>query len=67
MCIDDKDKYLQGNYNTVNASIIRVYLTKCQGKDYCKSDEEIIEFVKGKFLLFYVNERRFDSSMYGKG
>ena len=60
-CIDEKDRFISGNFNTVNASNIRVYLNRCQGKDYCKTDKEINEFIKGKYLLVYVNEIRFES------
>ena len=60
-CLDEKDRFISGNFNTINASQIRVYLTKCQDKDYCKTDEEINEFVRGKYLVVYVNEIRFDS------
>ena len=60
-CIEEKDRYISGNFNTVNASQIRVYLNKCQDKDYCKTDEEINDFIRGKYLIVYVNEIRFDS------
>ena len=60
-CLDEKDRFLSGNFNTVNASNIRVWLNRCRGKDYCKTDKEINEFIRGKFLLVYVNEIRFDS------
>ena len=60
-CIDEKDRFISGNYNTANASIIRATLNKCQGRDYCKTDDEINEFMIGKFLIMYVNEIRFDS------
>ena len=60
-CIDEKDRFISGNFNTINTSNIMVLLVRCQGKDYCKSDEEITEFVRGKFLIVYVNEIRFES------
>ena len=59
-CMDEKDRVISGNFNTVNASQIRVSLLKCKGKEYCKSDKEITEFIKGKYLVMYVNEIRFD-------
>ena len=65
-CLDEKDRFISGNFNTGNASQIRVYLNRCQGKDYCKTDEEINEFIRGKFLIVYVNEIRFDSQFYGE-
>ena len=65
-CIDEKDRFISGNFNTVNASQIRVHLNRCQGKDFCKSDEEITEFIRGKYLIVYVNEIRFDSQHFGE-
>ena len=64
--MDEKDRYLRGNFNTINTSNIRVRLNKCHDKDYCKSDEEIMAFIKNKYMIFYVNEVRFDASKYGE-
>ena len=41
VCIDEKDRWVRGNWNSVSASIITIRLNRCRGKDYCKSDEEI--------------------------
>ena len=60
-CIDEKDRFISGNYNTVNASYIEVELNRCKGKDYCKTDEEINEFIRGKYLMVYMNQIRFES------
>ena len=64
-CLDEKDLFIRGNINSENTSNIRVLLKKCSGKDYCKSDAEILDFVRGKFILVYLNQIRFDSSKYG--
>ena len=60
-CIDEKDRFISGNFNTVNASFITVGLFKCKDREYCKSEEEINEFIRGKLLIIYVNEIRFES------
>ena len=60
-CIDEKDRFISGNFSTSNASNIRVYLNRCQGRDYCKTNEEINQFMKDKYLLVYINEIRFES------
>ena len=65
-CLDEKDLFIRGNFNTAHTSNIRVLLKKCSGKDYCKSDEEILDFVRGKFILVYLNQIRFDSGKYGE-
>ena len=54
-CLDEKDLYIRGNFNTANTSNIRVLLQKCRGKAYCKSEEEIIDYFRGKFMLVYMN------------
>ena len=41
--------------------MIEVELLRCQGKDYCQTDEEIDEFIRGKYLIVYLNEIRFES------
>ena len=55
LCLDESDRYVSGNFNTKKASLIRVRLNKCRNKAYCKSDADITKFVKGKFLLVYMN------------
>ena len=37
----------------------------CLNKSYCKSPEQILNFVRGKFLLLLHNQIRFDSEKYG--
>ena len=41
LCIDEEESTLHGDYDSLAARTIRVQLRKCEGKDYCKSDEEI--------------------------
>ena len=65
-CLHDADRHTQGNFNSEKASVIRVRLNKCLDKPYCKSEEEIVEFFKGKYLLLYVEEVRFKSSFFGE-
>ena len=46
---------LSGNFHSVSASVIQVKLKKCYQKDYCKSDKEIEEFFRFKFVLLFNN------------
>ena len=39
-------------------------LKKCHKRDDCKSEEEVAEFMKDKFMLLLSNQIRFDSSQY---
>ena len=67
MCINDEDKFIQGNFYTDSASLIRVRLNRCTGEDYCKSKEEIDAYMRGKYLLLYTNKIRFKSDSFGEG
>lgn len=45
--------------------MLDVQLVKCHGKDYCKSQEQITEFMRDKFLYTLSNQVRFDSRNSG--
>lgn len=66
-CIDDEDLSIRGSYSSFSASIIYVKLEKCNGQEegYCKSDEEIKNFLLGKNLAILSNRIRFDQTRYG--
>ena len=51
LCLLEEDLYIRGNFNTVRTSNIRVNLNRCRDKAYCKSDKEIDDFIRGKFLM----------------
>ena len=56
LCPDDaNDLSIYGDWNTDEAQSVHVYLNKCQGYDYCKTDEEIKEFFRGKYMLLLNN------------
>ena len=57
MCMNEEDRYLQGSFDTSRTRNIRVRLNRCRSEeqDYCKSDDEITDFVKGKYILLYKN------------
>ena len=46
---------------------MNIQLLKCKGgtANGCKSDEEINEFFRNKFIFFAFNEIRFDSDKFG--
>ena len=54
-----------GNFNTYKADNLMVVFEKCNPDDhledpeFCKSDEEIIEWFDGKYILSLENEKRF--------
>ena len=55
---------LYGDFNSQAARLIDFQLIKCHDQDYCKSDEEIMEFMKNKFILMLSNKVRFDPEKY---
>ena len=56
---------LYGDYNSLSARTMRIQLMKCKGEVYCKSEEEINNFVRDKYLLMLNNQIRFDSNQFG--
>ena len=64
MCIDKKDMYIYGDFNSLQARLVQMQLVKCTGHDYCLSDEEISRFLRNKWLLFLFNTKRFDSNFF---
>ena len=45
-CFDDlSDLEFYGILKSENAKILQISLTRCYGKSFCKSDEEIRDFI----------------------
>ena len=44
--------------------MIKLKLKKCHGKEYCKSEKEIEDFFRNKFIFLVYNRIRFDSSKF---
>ena len=65
--MDEEDRFIQGNFATNVASLIRIRLNRCTGELYCKSKEEIDAYMRGKYLLLYTNKIRFISDSFGEG
>ena len=66
MCLDDKDLSIYGDFTSAHASQLNVDLVKCEGKDHCKSEEEVEAFFKGKFIIMLYNHVRFDNKHFGE-
>ena len=56
---------INGDFNSAEARLLDIKLVKCHGHSYCKSDEEITNFLKDKFLLLLYNKIRFDVNLSG--
>ena len=59
-CIDD-DIHVKGNYDSQEADTFAIMLERCNPaeRSTCKSDEEIDEWIKGKFIVMVDNNWRF--------
>ena len=65
LCIEDEQLELYGDWNSDSARTIQISLERCSREAYCKSDEEIDQFLKGTYLMLLNNQIRFDSTNYG--
>ena len=72
-CIDPKYSKVNGDFNQDHASLLVMRLVRCgdglstvpsQGSETCKSEAEITEFFRDKYLFLMFNEKIFDSSRY---
>ena len=66
MCFDDpSDIQLYGEPVDMSASTVMLEINKCLGKDYCKNEEEIDQFLADKRLVIIYNQQNFNSATYG--
>lgn len=50
-----------GDYDSAMAMQLSVKFHMCSGHDYCKTEEEIREFLSGKYIVLLYNQIRFDA------
>ena len=60
LCVDKEEMKIYGDFSTAEARLIDLQLVKCHGEDYCKSDDEINQFMRDKWLVLLYNRIRFD-------
>ena len=66
----ENDMYLWGNYETVSTSNLMIVFDKCDNKTsavVCKSDVQIYEWIRGKYILSLRNSKRFVQSEFDEG
>ena len=66
LCFKREDLWLHGDYNSQTARMINVQLRKCRDRPDCKSDEEILEYFRGRYIMILHNQIRFDARKYGE-
>ena len=55
--VDLSDLRLKGSTNEVEGRVITVTVKTCSGHDYCRSEEEINNFVDNHSLQMFYNQQ----------
>ena len=67
-CVDQEYFTLNGDFNSNVGSQFNAQFVRCTKESHpeidCHSEEEITDFIRGKFILLLFNELRFDSRYY---
>ena len=59
-CVDEKDLVIWGDYNSAMAMQLAVKFKMCEGHDYCKTRDEIRDWLSGKYIVLLYNQVRFN-------
>lgn len=62
ICADEQELEVYGNYNSAAAQFLTVKIDRCHDRPDCKSEAEIDEFFRGKYLVILYNSKIFDSN-----
>ena len=60
VCLNPADVWVHGAYNSKRARHLNFQLKKCRGSPECKTEEEILDFFRDKYLIILYNQIRFD-------
>ena len=66
ICLEKKEMWLHGDFDSKTGRQINFQLRKCKDKSYCRSDQEILEFFSNKYLVILHNHILFDSTKQGE-
>lgn len=66
-CLDTSSVELYGDYYSSKAQSLTIKYEKCDytRNAFCKSDEEISDFLLGKYILINMNQVKFSNFDYG--
>lgn len=65
-CIDEESLVIWGDYNSAMAMQLAVKFHMCEGKPYCKSKDEIRNWLSGKYIVLLYNSMRFLTEEFGE-
>ena len=60
LCLNEEDLKFYGSWETEDAGLLNIKLRRCHDRPDCKSEEEITEYFKLKFLILLYNQVLFD-------
>mmetsp|Transcript_10769 Transcript_10769/g.13475 ORF Transcript_10769/g.13475 Transcript_10769/m.13475 type:complete len:260 (+) Transcript_10769:65-844(+) len=63
-CINKESLTIWGDYNSAKAMQLSVKFHMCSGHSYCKSKDEIREWISGLYIVLLYNNIRFKSESY---
>ena len=57
LCVEEDDLFIYGDFSSLAARQINIQLHRCRGglQNGCKSEAEITQFFKRKYLLLLTN------------
>ena len=64
-CFSPDSYSVRGVVGADEGSALILNINKCTGKDNCKSEEEIAEFLKDKVVYFLQNTSKYQAEVYG--
>ena len=64
-CISPEDTVIWGDYNTEPAMQISIKFKMCEGENFCKPKEEILDWLRGKYIVFLYNQIVFHADEFG--
>lgn len=65
LCVDREDLHIFGDYNTQSAKLFNIQFIKCHDRPDCKKEDEIIQFLRNKFIATVYNEITFNANERG--
>ena len=54
-CFDKDSVEIWGDYNSYKTQQLAIKFKMCEGKPICEDKEDIIEWLKGKYILILYN------------
>ena len=66
-CLDEPSKLnLKGGWDGENRDVLWVSIFRCENKDYCKSKEEIDQFIDSHYIELIYNQQTYIPTIYNE-